>query len=139
VIRNLDLYFQVRNEGKTNSFIYYAKFEDGYYKKPEKLGKTINTGARELAPYVSPDGSYIIFTRMTRTENTDLFISFRDSTGYWKEAINMGESINSPSTELCPNVTPDSKYLFFLSTRDGESLAYWVDAKIIEKLKPKNL
>lgn len=33
VTRNLDLYFHVRNEGKTNGFIYYAKFEDGYYKK----------------------------------------------------------------------------------------------------------
>jgi hypothetical protein len=40
-------------------------------------------------------------------------------------------------TELCPNVTPDGKYLFFLSTRDGEGLAYWVDAIIIEQLKSK--
>lgn len=137
VTRNLDMYFQVRNEGRTDGIIYYAKFKDGYYQKPEKLGKTINTEAWEMAPYVSPDRSYIIFTRMTRAKDTDLFISFRDSTDNWTEAINMGESINSPVTELCPNVTPDGKYLFFLSTRDSESLAYWVDAKIIHELRPK--
>ncbi len=139
VTHNLDIYFHVRNEGRTDGIIYYAKFENESYRKPGKLDKTINTEAWELAPYVSPDGSYIIFARMTRTKDTDLFISFKDSTGNWKEAINMGESINSPATELCPNVTPDDKYLFFLSTRDGESLAYWVDAKIIGRLKPEGL
>lgn len=34
-----------------------------------------------------------------------------------------------------PKVTPDRKYFFF--SRGGD--IYWVDAKIIEKLKPKEL
>ena len=33
----------------------------------------------------------------------------------------------------------DGKYLFFTSRRRGKADIYWVDAKIIEDLKPKNL
>lgn len=51
----------------------------------------------------------------------------------------MGAKINTPGNEICPVVTPDGKYLFFNSTRSGVQNAYWVDAKIIEDLKPKNL
>jgi len=44
--------------------------------------------------------------------------------------------VNSPAIELCPMVTADGKYLFFLSQRDGESHVYWVSAAVIEKLRP---
>ena len=33
-----------------------------------------------------------------------------------------------------PSVSPDEKYLFFM-TRDA---IYWIDAKFIKELKPKN-
>ena len=49
----------------------------------------------------------------------------------------MGPEVNSPAIEVCPRVTDDGKYLFFLSQRDGESHAYWVSAKVIETLRPK--
>jgi hypothetical protein len=45
--------------------------------------------------------------------------------------------VNSPATELCPLVTADGKYLFFLSSRDGESHPYWVRADVIEKARPR--
>lgn len=48
---------------------------------------------------------------------------------------NLGESINTPGHELSPVVTPDGKFLFFIRGTD----IYWVDAKIIEKFKPKEL
>jgi hypothetical protein len=61
--------------------------------------------------------------------------------GYEKPAnlgqpVNLGRGVNSPSIELCPVVTADGQYLFFLSQRDGESHAYWVSAKVIEKARP---
>jgi Tol biopolymer transport system component len=36
-------------------------------------------------------------------------------------------------------VTPDGKYLFFAKFMNGNVNIYWVDAEIIEKLKPKEL
>ena len=49
----------------------------------------------------------------------------------------MGPGINTDLHELCPNVTPDGKYLFFnRNGEDGDLKVFWVDAKIIEELKP---
>jgi len=38
-----------------------------------------------------------------------------------------------------PYVTLDGKYLFFNSDRSGSWDIYWVDAKIIEELRPNEL
>ena len=57
----------------------------------------------------------------------------------------MGESINH-SNAMWPYVSPDGKYFFFVSdrhrTEDKKCMywqIYWVDAKIIEDLKPNYL
>ena len=80
-------------------------------------------------------------------ENTpDLYISFRQKDGSWGAAINLGDRINTPLYEQRAKVTPDGKYLFFwkgdVKTReDGSTYVvggpYWVDAKILETLRPK--
>lgn len=114
--------------------IYCAKFEKGKYNKPVNLGAKINSDKLEMTPFIAPDGSYLLFQRAG-----DIFVSFLKKDGSWCEAINMGASVNSPAGELCPIVTPDGKYLFFLSTRYGDNNAFWVDASVIEELKPKDL
>jgi hypothetical protein len=64
-------------------------------------------------------------------------VSFRGTDGAWAEPVKLGPEVNSPSIELCPMVTADGKFLFFLSQRDGESHAYWAKAEVIDKLRPK--
>jgi len=41
--------------------------------------------------------------------------------------------------ELCPNVTPDGKYLFFNRnySEKGDLRVFWVFTKIIDDIKPK--
>ena len=56
--------------------------------------------------------------------------------------VNLGENVNSASFEARPCVTPDGKYLFFTSNRtDDKEMGgiYWVDAAVIEDLKPNDL
>jgi hypothetical protein len=53
----------------------------------------------------------------------------------WTSAIPMGSPINSEAHEVCPLVTRDGKYMFFISMRSGKPQIYWVDAKIIEELR----
>jgi Tol biopolymer transport system component len=36
-----------------------------------------------------------------------------------------------------PLVSPDGKFLFFTAGERGKSDIYWVDAKILDKLRPK--
>ena len=44
-----------------------------------------------------------------------------------------------PAPELCPQVSPDGRYLFFLSAKSGTYDAYWIDAQVIEPLRSRAL
>jgi ankyrin repeat protein/tetratricopeptide (TPR) repeat protein len=111
--------------------IYLARFANGKYEKPVNLGAPVNSAAGEETPFISPDGSYLLFSRQY-----DLWASFRGKGNAWSEPVKLGPEVNSPSIELCPIVTADGKYLFFLSQRDGESHAYWVRASVIDDVRP---
>ena len=92
--------------------------------------KTLDGGS----PYISQNGDYLIFAADSKSgSDDDLYISFRKKDGVWTDAISFGKTINTKDHELCPIVTPDGKYLFFL--RYGA--VYWVDAKIIEDQKQR--
>jgi len=155
-------------EGPLNVFIYKSCYKNGQYLSPEKLSNAINDEAC-FRPYIAPDESYIIFDREKSKNNTgnedeeDLYISFRDKNGEWTKAKNMGPGINTKYRDKRAFVSFDGKYLFFASSRiekkefpkdamnlselkqlmrvpaDGCEHIYWVDAKVIEYLKPDHL
>jgi hypothetical protein len=95
----------------------------------------------EQVGYVAPDEDSIVFYRFTRDdpEGVGLYISFRREDGYWTDGKNMGVLFNSPPDAVtqAASSSPDRMYLFFL--RRYEEAIYWVDAKIIEYLGPKEL
>ena len=112
--------------------IYLARFSGGKYEKPVNLGGPDQlAGRREHALRRARTGAISCFRAQY-----DIWASFRDADGAWSEPVRLGPEVNSPSIELCPIVTADGKYLFFLSQRDGESHAYWVRADVIEKPRP---
>ncbi len=53
----------------------------------------------------------------------------------------MGDKINTDAVEGGPIVTPDGKYLFFGRNMGSDKYEnvdiFWVDAQIIETLRPK--
>jgi hypothetical protein len=164
--QNGTLYFSsTRPGGHGGADIYRARFENGTYLEPENLGTPINTENFEGDLFVAADESHIIVTCYGRSDSIgsgDLYISFRGEDGSWSSIKNMGASVNSTANEHCPILSPDGKYLFFSSGRSRhpeyskeaitfeEKVAkmnswgngrnediYWVDAKIIENLKPE--
>ncbi|MCK4464303.1 MAG: exo-alpha-sialidase, partial [Bacteroidales bacterium] len=141
VATNGNLYFTSEIEGvQGEQDIYVAHFEGGNYLPPISVGNAINTNAKEFGACIAPDESYLIFTRIGKnTKKTDLYISFKNKDRSWTKAINMGTNINSLSHDNCTYVSSDGKYLFFISQRERMNGIYWVDAKIIEELKPKQL
>jgi hypothetical protein len=121
---------------------YKSTFQDNKFSMPERLPDEINYLLNAGHPFIAPDESYLIFDgRDVRKESddTDIYLSFRKSDGSWTKAKNMGEGINTDSGELCASVSPDGKFLFFQSRRNGNMDIYWVDAKIIERFKPEGL
>jgi ankyrin repeat protein/glyoxylase-like metal-dependent hydrolase (beta-lactamase superfamily II)/Tol biopolymer transport system component len=132
VDKDYNLYFATTiagGQGKND--IYCSAYADGRYQEPRNLGAPVNGPGGDEMPFIAPDGSYLLFMR-----EFDLHVSFRGRDGSWSVPRNLGPEINSGSMDLCPMVSPDGKYLFFLSQRNGESHAWWVEAKIIDRLRP---
>jgi hypothetical protein len=141
-------FFDQYESPDTVGAISYSRLIDGKYEPRQKMGKEINTGTWIAHPNIAPDESYLIWdvVREDGYGGSDLYISFRAKDGSWVPAINMGAQINTELQESGVNVTPDGKYLFFSRSEekvgdDGSTYwvgrPYWVDAQIIENLKPK--
>ena len=130
----------VIDEAADDSKLRISKLVDGVRQAPKPLPKAINTGQYNAHPFIAPDESYIIWDgqRNSPERNADLFISFKQSDGTWGEAIKMGDAINTSASEFAAFVTPDGKYLFFNRNMGPDNTdTFWVDAKIIETLRPK--
>lgn len=159
------LYLTASYEGSMGfEDIYKSELVDGKYTEPVNLGAAINSNLYEYNSFIAPDESYIIYSGHGRRDgfgSGDLYISFRQEDGSWSTAVNMGERVNSAFLDYCPYVSPDGKYLFFSSNRkagkpysetgttyeqllkalespeNGLGDIYWIDAGIIEQLKPQ--
>ncbi len=166
VTNNGTLYYTSHMEGvKNNRGILRSRLVNGKYQEPESLPETINSkDVFEWTPFIAPDESYLLFCsyREGGQGSGDIYISYRDKNDNWTEAINLGPTINDKYNERFPYISPDGKYLFFLSDRVSEELLskkelsykeavhyfskpgngfcdiYWVKADIIEELRPKN-
>jgi Tol biopolymer transport system component len=121
--------------------IFVSELNNGQYTIPKIISDAITTPITEQIGFIAPDESYIVFYRYPRTnpDSVGLYISFRTKDGSWTNGVNMGDSFNSPA-ESCTqaaSLSPDGKHIFFL--RRYDEAIYWVDAKIIEDLKPEGL
>jgi len=158
------LYFQSRREGGLGGAdIYRAKLIDGRYEGVEHLPEPVNSPGSEGDAFIAPDESYIIVSTYRAFDNigqSDLYISFRTSDNIWSPLQNLGSAVNSAGGENCQILSPCGRYLFFTSRRyknqpgtnppdyatirklfnspqNGFGDAYWIDAKYIERFRPK--
>ena len=123
-----------------NGILRYSRLTYGKREQPRPLGKVINTGKWNAHPFIAPDESYIMWDgeRDNGFGGNDIYISFRQQDGSWGNAINLGDKVNTDGEESGAYVTPDGKYLFFNSyNSQGNGDIYWVDARMIETLRPK--
>jgi hypothetical protein len=110
---------------------YLAKLttEEGLFTDYERLTIPTYLGS-QAHPCIAPDGSYLLFDV---DGGSHLFVCFRESDGSWGEAIDLvehGFDLGAGGAY----VSPDGKYLFF-ALRDD---IWWVDAKVIEDLRPES-
>jgi hypothetical protein len=118
----------------------YSVLTDGKRRKPQTLAKEINTGKWNAHPFIASDESYLIWDgeRDGGFGGNDLYVSFRQLDGAWGPAINLGNKINTELEDADGFVTSDGKYLFFSRNIDDNNAdIYWVDAQVIENLRPK--
>ena len=127
-----------RSGGHGGCDIYSASPDGSEFKNAVNLGSAVNSARDETDALIAPDGSYLVFTAVGRDDgygSGDLYVSFGDPAGGWLPAVNMGEAINTPSSEFCPTLSPDGRYFLFTSRRAGSDDIYWVDASVIQSLR----
>ncbi len=140
-----DVYFVGRMQGET-ARIHCAKSVNGNYPKYEPLPEIINTGIT-IDPFIDYQDRFLLFAASRRPDNIgiiDLFVSYKNDSGSWSKPSNFGPGISTPFCDRFPVMTWDSKYLLFVTSNANHFPSehthfYWVDAKIIEDLKPKEL
>lgn len=138
--KNRTIYFFSNREGGLGrSDLYRSPFKNGKHSDVTHLANGINTEHVDNDPCIAPDESFLIFcsNRPGGKGKLDMYITFMKPDGSFTQPVNMGSRVNSAAHEERPYVTPDGKYLFFTSTRNGCLDIYWVDAKIIGDLRPK--
>jgi len=162
---NGTIYFTRAEKGQSVHYIYRSRLIDGKYATPEKLPKQVNCGTNRFNAYVAPDESYVVVPAVGiegGLGGVDYYIVFKNEDDSWEEPINMGSNINSSAgAEWSFYVSPDKKYIFYMATKElpkekqpkslnmdfflnlssipqnGNADIYWIDAKIIEELRPK--
>ena len=133
----------VFDDYKSGDVIRQSRIVDGERQEPIELPEHINSGEWTAHPFIAPDESYLIWDseREGGYGESDLYISFRQEDDSWGPAINMGPQVNSDKDDFYASVTPDGKYLMFDRTISNSEEhtnvdIYWVDAQVIEELKP---
>ena len=160
VTNNGTLYFTRAKKGDPVNNIYRSRLIDGKYSEPELLPENVNCGQNRYNAYISRDESFIIIPAVGIEGSyggTDYYISFRNEKDEWSKPVNMGPTVNTRGNrEYSASLSPDGKYLFFMSQRaltipdklthkvmkeaffnigNSNSAIYWVDASFIENLR----
>ncbi|MDX1387727.1 MAG: hypothetical protein R3344_00950 [Acidobacteriota bacterium] len=135
------------------------------YAKPEQLPEQVNSGQLRFNAFVSPDESFLIVPMYGREDSlggVDYYVVFRSDDDIWTEPISLGAAVNSATgNEWSASLSPDGKVLFFMASRseiedhrapapmgyaamrelhdspmNGNSDIWWIDAGVIDALRP---
>jgi ankyrin repeat protein len=116
--------------------IYRSEYKNGEYQVPVKITEFFkNDTLQGRCPFISPEGDYLLFSA-----EDQLHISFKRKDGSWTDRIPLGNEINARGLNGSPRVTPDGKYIFFVSAGQNRPWGiYWVSAEIIGRLRKEHL
>lgn len=97
--------------------IYVSDEEGDVWKKPVKLGPTINTSDWESHASISADEQTLYFTsnKPGGKGHKDIYVSKRLPSGEWGPADDLSNKVNTEFDEDGPFLHPDGKTLYFSS------------------------
>jgi hypothetical protein len=90
--------------------------KDDNWSTPQNLGPPINSLADEHAFCISADGLVLYFgsNQSGGSGGYDLWVATRATTGDpWGEPSNLGSTVNSEYTDICPSLSADGLSLYF--------------------------
>jgi hypothetical protein len=157
------LYFTRGVEGHDESAIWRARWVDGHFATPEKLPPAVNCTASVFNAAIAPDESFLL-TCVTGKESKPggaaYYVNFHTRDDRWSDPVALGPAIGLPADGgISVSISRDGRILFFASTRrarvqgtnrivyrdlqedrqkpgNGNSDVYWIDAAVLEPLRP---
>jgi outer membrane protein OmpA-like peptidoglycan-associated protein/tetratricopeptide (TPR) repeat protein len=101
--------------GACDLFISYKTGDN--WSVPENLGRNVNSRSWDSQPSLSADGKvlYFISDRGGGVGKRDVWMSVRNRSGEWSEAVNLGRPVNTPEDEVSPFIHVNGQTLFVAS------------------------
>ncbi len=106
--------------GDNEDFFVSSRDDNGNWSPAIRLDKPLNTPLNEGALTYSPNKKILVFTACNRRDgfgSCDLYYSSSEYS--WKKVMNLGSNINSKKWDSQACFSPDGKYLYFVSNREG--------------------
>ncbi|HRZ71663.1 MAG TPA: hypothetical protein P5143_05295 [Candidatus Aminicenantes bacterium] len=125
------LFFTSWRDGSPDLF--RAVERSGGWVLDEGFGPAVNSPQEDKGAFVSEDGDRLLFwsNRPGGEGKDDIYLCRVHADGRWGAPVNAGPLVNSPFREWYPRLSPDGRYLFFLSDRTGDFDVYWIDASVL--------
>jgi len=97
--------------------IYTSKFINNTWTEPENIGSNVNTEHWESQPAISADGSQLFFVsnQPGGQGGKDIWVSYKNSNGWWTKAKNLGKDINTSKNDISPFLHWDNQTLYYAS------------------------
>lgn len=101
--------------------IFYSVKVGNRWSIPKNIGAPINSKYWESQPSIASDGRTLYFTsnRSGGKGKEDLYVTKLKDDGTWSNPENLGDSINTPYSEISPFIHPDNETFYFAS--DGHA------------------
>ncbi|MBK9338350.1 MAG: OmpA family protein [Lewinellaceae bacterium] len=115
----------VRHDSRDMDLFVCFKEGENTWSAPQHLGRTVNSEKRETTPFLSEDNMTLFFSsnRWESSGGNDIFMCKRldDTWKNWTQPQRLVEPINSAADDSQPYFNMTSGFLYFTSTRDGNS------------------
>jgi len=118
------LYFSSARDGSIGpKDIWMSTLDESgqFWSEPTNLGSVINTTGKEMSPFIHHDNQTLYFASDGHPGmgGLDLFVSRRDSLGYWSTPQNLGYPINTHADEFGLIVGASGVNAYFASDMAG--------------------
>ncbi|MDP4207748.1 MAG: hypothetical protein Q8928_02930 [Bacteroidota bacterium] len=118
------LYFSSNRKGGFGEMDIYKseRLSNGHWGVAVNLGKSINTGLNEDAPFITNDGKRLYFVSQGHNSmgGFDVFYSDLKPDGTWSKAVNLGFPLNTTDDEMffCPVKNGSAGYMSKVSKNE---------------------